>query len=411
MPVGAGRVGTIRRRTYVALEGGHASGWGGTVIEIGLIALIVANVVAFTLQSVPAIRHAMPSAFEWFEGLSITVFSVEYLMRLWSAPEDPLLAGLDGISARLRFATRPMMIIDFVAIAPGYVALFIPLLDLRFLRLIRLLRLLKIARYSPALSTLAQVIVDERRALFGTLLLLLCATVFAAATMHAVEGAAMPKEFGTIPDAMWWAIQTLTTVGYGDVVPQSAAGRVVASVTMIVGVGLLALPVGIVATGFVNIIHRRDFVVTLGMLARVPLFAGFSAPVLGEIMNILRAQTVSAGGIVSARGERAAAMYFVVSGEVDVELPDRRLEFGPGDFFGELALLHDTMRRATIMARTPLRLLTLSADDFAGLMRKHPALEERLKSAPAIKAFAESGEIAQAEVEHAGEARDEARTE
>ena len=96
--------------------------------------------------------------------------------------------------------------------------------------------------------------------------------VFAAATMHAVEGARQPQAFGTIPDAMWWAITTLTTVGYGDVVPVTGLGRVVAGITMVAGVGLLALPVGIVATGFVDTIHRRDFVVTFGMLARVPLF-------------------------------------------------------------------------------------------------------------------------------------------
>lgn len=401
---------SLRRRVYLALEGGRAGGTAGTLIEFALIALILANVIAFTLQSVPAIRQQFRDFFIPFEALSISVFTIEYAARLWGAPEDPLL-GQDGpLLCRLRYALRPMMMIDFIAIAPGYVAFFIPVLDFRFLRLIRLLRLLKIARYSPALSTLAQVIIDERRALFGTLLLLLCATVFAAATMHAVEGAAAPNAFGTIPDAMWWAIQTLTTVGYGDVVPVTGLGRIVASITMIVGVGLLALPVGIIATGFVSTIHRRDFVVTFGMLARVPLFAGFSATVLGEIMNLLRAQTVSPGGIISARGERAAAMYFVVSGDIDVELNGRHIEFGAGDFFGELALLRETMRTATIVARSHARLLTLTADDFLSLIRKHPALEERLKGAAAIKAFADSAEIAQAEVDAAGSERDAARS-
>ena len=401
---------SFRRRVYLALEGGrHAGGVAGTLVEFGLIALIVANVAAFTLQSVPSIRRAVPDFFLPFEAFSISVFSIEYLARLWCAPEDPLTADAGPWRGRLRYALRPMMVIDFIAVAPGYVALFIPVLDFRVLRLVRLLRLLKIARYSPALSTLAQVIVDERRALFGALLLLFCAVIFAAATMHAVEGAAMPQAFGTIPDSMWWAIQTLTTVGYGDVVPKSALGRIVAGLTMVVGLGLLALPVGIVATGFVTTIHRRDFVVTFGMLARVPLFSGFSAGVLGEIMALLRAQTVSTGGIISARGERAAAMYFVVSGDIDVELPGRRLEFGPGDFFGELALLHETMRTATIVARSPARLLTLSTDDFASLIRKHPVLEERLKHTPAIKAFEEGAEIAQAEVDAAQHARNQAR--
>ncbi len=403
---------SLRRRIYIALEGGSAAGFAGTIVETGLIALIIANVAAFTLQSVPSVRNAMPRAFLRFEALSIGIFTVEYLMRLWCAPEDPLFGDRGRLGGRIAYALRPMMLIDFMAVLPGYLALFFfPVPDFRVLRLVRLMRLLKIARYSPALSTLAQVIVDERRALFGALLLMLCAMVFAAATMNAVEGAALPAKFGTIPEAMWWAIETLTTVGYGDVVPVTAAGRIVAGITMITGVGLLALPVGIIATGFVSTIHRRDFVVTFAMLARVPLFAGFSATVLGEIMNCLRAQSVAAGGIISARGERAAAMYFIVTGDIDVELPGRRVTFGPGDFFGELALLHEVMRRATIIARTPARLLTLSGEDFSSLLHKHPALEERLKSAPSLKAFAEDGEIAQAEIDAAGKARDDAQGE
>jgi voltage-gated potassium channel len=401
---------TVRRRVYFALEGGHVGGIVGSVFEFGLIALIVANVIAFTLQSEPPIRKAFPEFFADFEGISIAVFTLEYLTRLWCAPEDPLFKG-GPFLGRVRFALRPMMVIDFLAFAPGYVAFFVPFVDLRFLRLIRLLRLLKIARYSPALSTLAQVIVDERRALVGALLLELCAMVFAAAAMHAVEGKIMPQAFGTIPDAMWWALETLTTVGYGDVVPVTGLGRVVAGVTMVTGVGLLALPVGIVATGFVNNIHRRDFVVTFAMLSRVPLFAGFSPAILSEIMNLLRAQSIGAGGIISARGERAAAMYFVVSGEVDVELADRNVEFGPGDFFGELALLHDTMRSANVIARAPTRLLSLSAEDFASLMHKHPALKERIENTSTLKAFADDDGIAEAEVEAAGTARDDAQTE
>jgi voltage-gated potassium channel len=401
---------TFRRRVYFALEGGHVGGLMGSIIEFGLIALILANVIAFTLQSVPSIRREIPVFFDVFEDVSIAIFTFEYLTRLWCAPEDPLFKG--GLFlGRLRFALRPMMVIDFLAFAPGYVAFFVPFVDLRFLRLIRLLRLLKIARYSPALSTLAQVIVDERRALVGALLLELCAMVFAAATMHAVEGRVMPQAFGTIPDAMWWALETLTTVGYGDVVPVTGLGRVVAGITMVAGVGLLALPVGIVATGFVNTIHRRDFVVTFAMLSRVPLFRGFTPTLLSEIMNLLRAQSISAGAIISARGERAAAMYFVVSGEVDVELESRHVEFGAGDFFGELALLHDTMRSANVIARSQTRLLSLSAEDFASLVHKHPALQERLKDTAALKAWADEDGITQAEIDSAGAARESAQTE
>ena len=399
---------SLRRRVYVALEGSHAGGAAGTIIEITLIALIVTNVIGYTLQSVPAIERHFWRQLIGFEFVSVAIFTVEYVLRLWTAPEDPLVPRGGPVKSRFFYALKPMLVIDFLAFAPAYLALFIPFLDLRVLRLVRLLRLLKIARYSPALSTLGHVINEERRALIGTLLLLLCATLFAAATMHAVEGSVQPKAFGTIPDAMWWAIATLTTVGYGDVVPITALGRIVAGITMIVGLGLFALPVGIVATGFVSTIHRRDFVITFGMLSRVPLFKEFEPQVLAEIMNLLRAQMVPPGTVVSASGEPAAAMYFIVSGEVEVELSNRALRFGSGDFFGELALLRKTMRHATIVSLSQCRLLTLSADDFAHILHAHPGLEKKVKHAAvgAVKAFAEADEIAQAEVDATGYWRD-----
>lgn len=400
----------LRHRIFLALEGGPASGVAGAIVDGALIALIVANVLAYTLQSVPAIEKSWLGDLVEFEIVSVTIFTIEYLLRLWAAPEDPLLEDHSAVRGRLHYALRPLMLIDFLAVAPSFLAPFFPYLDFRILRLFRLLRLLKIARYSPALSTLVQVVAQERRALFGTLLLMLCATVFAGAAMHAVEGAVQPKVFGTIPDSMWWAITTLTTVGYGDAVPLTALGRLVAALTMIVGLGLFALPVGIIATGFVNAIHRRDFVITFGMLARVPLFREFEAPVLGEIMELLKAEILPAGSIISAPGEPARAMYFIVSGEVDVVLPQRRIRFGQGDFFGELALLHEATRRATIVAASQCRLLALATDDFTNLLGRHPELERRVQelAEERLKDFGGLGDISKEEVAQATKPHDPA---
>ena len=371
---------SLRRRVYLALEGGRTGGPLGIAVETVLIALIVANVAAYTLQSIPAFEDQWRDAFAWFEAISIAIFALEYLARLWTAPEDPAAGERGALMGRLYFAARPLMIIDFIAVAPALAALFVPFIDLRVLRLVRLLRLLKIARYSPALSALSRVIVEERRALYGSLLLFVCALLLFAAAMHAVEGELQPAKFGTIPRAMWWAVSTLTTVGYGDAVPLTPLGRLLAGVAMIVGLGLAALPVGIVATGFANSIHRRDFVVTFGMLARVPLFQGFDARTVSEIMDLLRAHTVAAGDIVSAPGERAAAMYFVVAGEIEAQLRGRRLRFGAGDFFGELALLRHTMQDATLIAVQTTRLLELSAADFEALIRRRPGLKEQIET-------------------------------
>jgi voltage-gated potassium channel len=409
MRMAARRYWTFRRRVYLVLEGGPAHGRLGLLVEVFLIFLIIFNVIAFTLQSVPSIRQPYWFDLEVFEIFSVAVFTIEYLLRLWVSVEDPLIREKGRWRGRLAAATKPLMLIDFFAVAPVYFTVFFPFLDFRFLRMVRLLRLLKIARYSPALSTLGRVVVSERRALFGTLLLLVCATVFAAAAMHAAEGAVQPEKFGTIPSSMWWAITTLTTVGYGDEVPITLLGRLVAGCTMVMGLGILALPVGIVATGFMNTIHQRDFVITFGMLARVPLFKDFDARLLGEVMNVLRSQTVARGTIISVKGAPAHAMYFIVSGEVEAQLPHRKVTFGPGDFFGELALLHQTHRRATIVALSSCRLLALSAEDFTILTRKHPALRLHIEVAAKDHLEAHGGDIAPSEITSAAERRYEYR--
>ncbi|MEI9931087.1 MAG: ion transporter [Rhizomicrobium sp.] len=158
---------TPRHNAYVILEGGRTGGFIGHIVEGILITLIVGNVLAYILQSIPSIDKQFANLFSILEAVSVAIFTLEYLVRLWTAPEDPT-TQRGRFRSRIGFVLRPMMVIDFLSIAPAYVALFIPFVDLRFLRLIRLLRLLKIARYSPALSTLAQVLAEERRALYGT---------------------------------------------------------------------------------------------------------------------------------------------------------------------------------------------------------------------------------------------------
>jgi len=370
---------TLRRRAYLALEGGQLGGVAGTITEFTLIALIVGNVIAYTLQSIPDIEREYRMPLSLFELVSIVSFTVEYIARLWTAPEDPAAGERGPFWGRLWYATTPLMAIDFFAVAPTFIAYFVPFLDLRVLRLVRLLRLLKIARYSPALSALAQVLSEERRALYGSFLLSLCAMILFAAAMHAIEGGVQPDKFGTIPKSMWWAVSTLTTVGYGDAVPHTPLGRLLAGIAMVVGLGLIALPVGIIATGFANSIHRRDFVVTFGMVARVPLFEGLDAKTVSEIMGRLRAYTVGSGDLISTRGQTAAAIYFVVAGEVEAQLPGRKIRFKAGDVFGELSGSREDLREAIIIAATPARLLELSGGDFEHLIATRPGLRDHMR--------------------------------
>jgi voltage-gated potassium channel len=374
---------TFRHRVHMVLEAGRSSGTVGLTFEIFLIVLIVSNAVVVSLDSVAGLAAAYGKYFQVFETVSVVVFSVEYVLRLWSAPEDPRYSERP-FRDRLRYMLQPYMLIDLVAIAPAYIALFVPVADLRILRLFRLFRLLKIARYSPAVSTLIHVLSLERRALFGTLLLLLCVMSLSAEGMYIIEGAAQPKVFGDLPTCMYWAIITLTTVGYGDITPITALGRVWAGITAILGLGIFALPIGIIASAFMTEIHRRDFIVTSGMLARIPFFAGLDIETLSEVMVALRSQMVAPHVPIVVEGEAASTMYFVVSGlakSVRAETTDgvkKGATLGAGEVIAADAVLGGRTYDASVFAHTPMRLLALSSQDLMVLLRKYPRLRRRI---------------------------------
>jgi voltage-gated potassium channel len=283
-----------------------------------------------------------------------------------------------GWEARLRYATSPLGLIDLFAVLPFWLAFALPA-ELKILLVFRIIRFLKLARYSPGMRSLLDVLYAERRALFGCLVILIGATLLAATAMHVVERHVQPEKFGTIRDAMWWAIVTLGTIGYGDVVPVTPLGRVIAAATIFAGLIMVALPVGIVATAFANEIHRRDFVVTWGMVARVPLFSELNAAEIADIMRLLRAQQVEAGEVLARRGEPAHSMYFVAAGEVEIELKHQRVRLGAGHFFGEIATLRRTRRSATITAITRVSLLVLDAHDLHALMEREQRIAERIR--------------------------------
>src|SRR5205085_10305506 len=149
--------------------------------------------------------------------VSLVVFTVEYVLRVWVAVEHAPYRHLEASAARLRFIASPLGIIDLLAVLPFWLAFAAPG-DLRIVLVFRAVRFLKLVRYSPSMRSLLAALATERRALFGCFVILMGATIVAASVMHLVEGGVQPKNFGTIPDAMWWAIVTLSTIGYGDVV-------------------------------------------------------------------------------------------------------------------------------------------------------------------------------------------------
>jgi voltage-gated potassium channel len=377
---------TTRHRLYRILEAGHIFNWKVLLFETALISLIIANVVAVTLDSVKNIGDRYVTQFYWFETISVVIFAIEYSLRLWTAVEDPRFGAKGPLWGRLRYALSPVMLIDFLSFAPSFIGIFIPsALDLRVLRLFRLLRLMKIARYSPALSTLIEVVKAERRALLGTLLLIVCIMMISAYLIYIIEGPVQPDKFGSLPSALYWSVTTLTTTGYGDITPVTALGRLVAGVTMMFGLALFALPVGIVATNFVTEIHRRDFVVTWSMISHLPLFEGFSAAAISDVMNVLRSRMVREHAQLTLAGGDGSEMFFIISGSARADYSRRSIVLGTGDFFGETTVLSAAPYDCTVIARSNMRVLTLSHSDFQELTRKHPKLKRRFETVSARK--------------------------
>jgi hypothetical protein len=275
----------LKRATHLFLDSSSPGDKAGMSFDYFMIALIVANVFAIILETVESICTISPEFFFWFEVVSVAFFTVEYVFRVWSCTEDPTRNFGHPVTGRLRFMASPMAMIDLLAFLPFYLAFFG--IDLRMLRVIRLLRLLKLSRYSPALSVIGAVVMAQHRALTAALLVMLIALLFSSSILFILEQEWQPEKFASIPDAMWWSLATLTTVGYGDVTPITPLGRFFGAITMIIGIGMFALPTGVIATGFADEIRKRDFVVNWKLASNVPLFQPLDATQVAEVVSVL----------------------------------------------------------------------------------------------------------------------------
>ncbi len=247
----------LRTRTASVLEVSEQGDRFSRYINFFLIGLIIVNVLAVILESVDEIHEQWSLTFYLIETISLIIFSIEYLMRVWSIVDNPLRPEYrHAVWGRLKFMRSPMAIIDFIAIAPFWLSLFIPM-DLRFLRVVRLLRILKLTRYSTALNLLLDVVREEAKVLGAAMFAVFLMVIIMASATYLAENSAQPEVFSNIPQAMWWAIVTVTTVGYGDMVPITPFGKFLGSVLGFVGVAVVALPAGIMASGFNNALHRR----------------------------------------------------------------------------------------------------------------------------------------------------------
>ena len=368
-----------RRDAHDILEVGGDAHPAGRFVNIFIVILIFLNAFAFAAETVDHLAVSYDPYFRAFNVFSVAVFSVEYLLRLWSAVDIPMLSRMPPWQARLRFALRPLMVIDLFAVLPFYFSWLIPV-DLRVLRVLRLFRLLKLVRYSPALQTLGRVVATEYRALLGALLIILVLLLFASTAAYLLEREAQPDKFGSIPAAAWWALATLTTVGYGDIVPVTPFGKLLGGLVMLLGVGMIALPVAIIATGFSQESSRHQFVVTWSMVARVPLFSTMDESEIAEITKLLYTRNYLPGVPIVRAGGTGDAMYLIASGEAEVEISrHKRIVLKEGDFFGEMALFERRRHKHDVVAKTKCRIYVLDSDALSRLARSHPEILRHIR--------------------------------
>ncbi|RUO66022.1 voltage-gated potassium channel [Pseudidiomarina planktonica] len=291
---------SIRQQAATILDGQIPPFRPGYWLNAFLMLLILLNVAAVIIESITPIYNEYTNWFLNFEFFSVMVFSLEYVLRIWSAPELPKYHQHSAFSARWRYAISPMALIDLLAIAPFYLSLFISI-DMRFLRALRLLRIFKFSRHSRALQLLGTVLRNEGSNLLAAFSVLFVLLILASSGIYMIEANIQPDKFGSIPEAMWWAMATLTTVGYGDVTPITAGGKFFGGMITIVGMGMVALPAGILASGFAEqLAHRRESfkLVVNALMARADQEA-ISAELIEEVRQALRIDTQTAQRILT----------------------------------------------------------------------------------------------------------------
>jgi voltage-gated potassium channel len=335
---------------------------GYFVLAAGLTAMML-----LTLPGLPAQGHLWVSVALW---CGLAFYGMELGVKIWKGRAS---------SIGHNYLLTSSGIIDLLAVLPIPLALLFGVSsDVAWL--LASLWLLKLAPVIPGLSLLGRVIKQEARLLSSVFVLFLTVLTLSAVALYVLERAGQPERFGSVPQSLWWAVTTLTTTGYGDAVPQTFAGRVIAGFVMICGLGLFGLWAGILATGFRTEHLRRDFAQNWQLVTSVPFLRNLDAPSVIELTRLLRRLDLATGTVVVRRGRPGDCMYFIAAGEVEVRLEPKPVRLGAGSFFGELALLDNSPRTATVVTTLPSTLLILEVSDFRAFTAQHPELAKEVEA-------------------------------
>ncbi|HEU5095475.1 MAG TPA: cyclic nucleotide-gated ion channel [Reyranella sp.] len=365
---------TLRARVHATLRHSDDSRSGRRWRAFHLLVL-GSGLLAVAVSSVPSLPDAVEHLLAFVIALVAAVFLVEYALRLWSAPETPRYGGLSEGRARLAWALSATGLIGLLAVVPAFaITLRAIRADSDIAAIFCILWILKLSVHAPAMTTLARVISNERATLASVLIIFVIVLVAAATATHFFERSDQPDLFGDLPSSLWWAVVTLTTTGYGDIVPHTVGGRIVGSVVMVSGILVLALMTGILATGFAEEVRRREYLRVWDQVVKVPMFTELGTVTLSEIVGKLRVRYYPPRFVVVRRDEPGDSMFFISEGEVEVRLPRQPVRLGQGGFFGEMALLDRLPRSATIVTTRPTTLLVLYASDFYEIAAHIPSL-------------------------------------
>lgn len=321
----------------------------GAVIALNIFHQIVSSAGYLSID-VPLIQFLY-----W---ISIGVFAIEFLLRVFVERKLLFLTSIDGL-----------VLINQI---------FFSFYDLRILRLFRLFDIFSKSRFLLPTNTLIQTIIKQRNALLGSQIMVISILLVVSTFIYFLESSVQPDVFGSIPSTMWWGIATLTTVGYGDVVPMTGLGKLLASFTMLVGIGMFALPAAILASAYYEEIQKKNFLVSFEAIASVPLFQELPIGAVGKINEKLQVVLVSEHETIFSKGEEADSMFIIEYGKVKVEI-DKPVYLVSGDYFGEMGLLGNAPRNASITAADDTKLLELTKSDLAELSEEHPGLFKALE--------------------------------
>lgn len=360
------------------------------VVAVGLLAIAISSTDGQPAWMTEILTTAVVSV--------AIVFTAEFGVRLWSAPESPRFAGLSDGMARLRWAVSANGVICLLAALPLFVITLGAMhADNENAPVFCILWVLGLTTHAPAMGTLARVISNERATLTSVVVIFVMVLIIAATGAHIMERGDQPKAFGNIPAALWWAVVTLTTTGYGDVVPQTVGGKMIGSVVMVSGILVLALMTGILATGFAEEERRREYLRVWDQVTKVPMFTELGTVTLSEIVGKLRVRNYPPRIVVVRRDEPGDSMFFISEGEVEVRLPRGGIALGQGAFFGEMALLDRLPRSATVVTIAPTTLLVLYASDFYEIASNIPSLVEAVEREARRRRAENQGDVARVE--------------